>query len=531
MLSKNNLTLLLISLCFSSLVIAATPDEQPLKPAKLIGANQAMIARHADLFNILSNIPENSSEEKSAAYGRIGMFYHAHDLIQNAEDFYLQAIKNSPYNAKWYHLLAITYVNQGKYEKAIRSVKSAIKNNDYYLPSKIILAETYLQISELEKAIEYFNLILKDNPAEVKSHAGLGLTYLQLGENEKALKSLLKALSIQPSANQLHFQISQAYAGLGDEKNAELHLSLKGDLVPTIYDTILQDMRKETLSSSFYINLALDAFRAKDYKASETLAARAVSYDPKSVYPKFMLANAYVKLNKSTQALKIIDKLISNNPNLSRAYYAKASILEAQNLKPKALTLYKKAVTVNPQDKEAARFYSLALMRNGYYQLALNSLQNAKKLNPDNAYLIYREASILAYQKQCKNSLVKIEEALNYLPSNLVFNSAYIRMVLACSTDTKLLTKIRDIAKDIYYSVPSQNFTKLLAMTEMKLGNKNDAIDYQTQLIFQAYVDKASKQEISALQKQLVNYRNNVMPIITFTKEDSDLNPELPWKF
>lgn len=531
MLSKNKLIIVILSLCYSSLLLAATVDENLLQPAKLVGANQAMVARHTELFESLKKMPTSSNEERSSAYGRIAMFYHAHDLINHAQNFYQQASTLSPYNAKWHHLLAIIYYDQGKYDDVINSINQAIRHNEYYLPSKIILAETYLQISELEKAIEHFSKILKDNPDEVKSHAGMGLTYLQLGENKKALESLLKALSIQPTANQLHFLISQAYAGLGDEKNANLHFSLKGDFVPSIYDVILQDMRKETLSSSFYVNLALDAFRAKDFSAAENLAQRAVTYDPVSDYPKFMLANAYVKLNKSTQALAIINNLISENAASSRAYYAKATILEAQNKNNAALALYKKAVTVNSQDKEANRYYALALMRNGKYQQALNLLPLAKKLNPDNPYLIYREAVIFAYQKQCTKALNKIEEALSFLPSNLVFNSTYIQIALACDVDKALLIKTHEIAKNIYFSYPSNDFTELLAMMEMKMGNKNDAIDYQTQLIFQAYVDKASKVEVGKLQKQLVNYRNNVIPTYNFTKQSTGLNPEPPWKF
>ncbi len=487
-----------------------------------------VVEKERDLLDQLAKNKDKLDNIKlGSLYGKIGMFYQAHEFNRAAKICYENAIELSPYDYRWYHLLGFVEASMGMFDDAKQSYKKVLEVNQNYLPAKVRWAEQELDQGEFEKAVRLLKEVLKVKPKHARALVDIGKIYMQSGKPKKAIEKYQEALKLQPSALQLNYLISQAYASVGNKEQAEKYLSMKGTKEVYMYDEVLQKMHLHSVSPSYYAQSAINSFMNLDYNLAEKLVNRAIELDPEDVNIKLIKLNIILTTRGNKEAVDFAKKLNVKYAANERVIYSMAMLHEIIGDDKTAIKWYRKVTTLNGANKSYHILLAKALMREKQYKEALKELRASNKLEGDNTYATYAEAVLLSHFKICDKSIDKFYDAISKKPKSFTYLIAFVKTVASCNiSDKKIISDAMNAAKNLYITSPSIRATQALAMIEAAYGNKQEAVDFQRQVLFQAVSQKLPKYIFTELKKDLERYKNGKPPTVPFKYFDDDLNPE-----
>ncbi len=174
---------------------------------------------------------KGTSSDKARKYFDKAYNYEMQKDFQNAEKYYLKAIKKDDQYIKAYDNLGLTYRRLKKYEKAIEYYKKSIAIYPEGITAHQNLAAVYGIKGQNEKAIQEYQTIIKLQPQNPEGYFGLANAYMMLKKFDKALTNGHKALNLYEK-NKSHY-ISDGYHLLGliyfykkDTDNAKKYLKI-----------------------------------------------------------------------------------------------------------------------------------------------------------------------------------------------------------------------------------------------------------------------------------------------------------------
>ena len=106
--------------------------------------------------------------------------------LAGAEDVLRRALAIDPKLAKTHFFLGVTLKNDGRYDEALRHLRTA---SDLYPRDRVVLNQLgrvlFLK-RQFSEAIEQFNKVLRIDPEDLQSHYNLMLCYQGLGDHARA---------------------------------------------------------------------------------------------------------------------------------------------------------------------------------------------------------------------------------------------------------------------------------------------------------------------------------------------------------
>lgn len=156
-----------------------------------------------------------------------------------------------------------------------------------------------------------------------------------------------------------------------------------------------------------------------------------IDYDPNSVQARQLSAVLHLRNNDLKAAEEQFGALLRITDSLgSNGYLRIASLLASEKDKQRNLLLMQKLATRNPQSAQA--YYAMALVEFEARQFpqAMNSLDQAKALDPswDKPYVL--EAQILSSQGKNQAAEASLEKAAKKLPEQKSLHQAYGRILV-----------------------------------------------------------------------------------------------------
>lgn len=527
---KNNFTFIFLLLLFT--IIGNGVCEVHVDYPSFSQTKQAVKDRGAELKQKLEDVKVSGTKlEISEAYGKLGMFYHAHNFAETAAQLYMNSLELYPANSKWLYLLGMTYQISGDLDKMESTLLKALKYNEEYLPTMVYLAELYMQKGDFDTAKKYFQTVLSKAEDYPRALVGMGQIDMQTGNTESAIEKYNKALKQQPQATQINFLLSQAWGASGNLQKAKHYNMLKGKVQAQMFDPLFEKMKAESRSSSYYNDIAVRAYYAGNYIQAEELANTAIQYEPDSPYPQLTLANILMSTHRQKEAIELLEntvKLDDSNPNIK---YTLGVFEEITGDDLRAIHWYKKTLDNDPNSTKASVMLASAYMRLGKYDKALTELKRNESIDPNNSFVMQRQASIYAYNNDCGNAMTKIDEAVRSQPKNFAFLLTYVKIAVHCQVDEGFLTNALNAARNMYQINQDNYIVQTLAMIEAKNGNFAEAVDYQKQAVFQTITDnriadeQSRKKIIQKQEKILDMYMKKQYPQKVFTRDDLDLSP------
>lgn len=279
-------------------------------------------------------------------------------------------------------------VNSGRPEfvqHAVEEYKAAINADPNSHELYDGLADLYFRTGRARDAESTEKEVLKNHPNDVDAHKLLGRIYLrQLGEQQNAVSSS------SPSGNALDQAIGEFEKIIALQPNSvEDHMVL-GQL----YTVKHQSAKAE-----------------EQFKIAKNL-------EPESEEVILNLARVYAENNNMEQAAKVIEA-VPDADRTARMEFTLGVTYEQMKRPKDAITAYKRAVELQPNDVPTLNALAQALLNDGQLDAALKEYKAISQVDPDDAGALVHMAEIQRRQGKYEDALTTIRKARKKDPESL----------------------------------------------------------------------------------------------------------------
>lgn len=221
-----------------------------------------------------------------------------------------------------------------------------------------------LERGSYSQAVTAFRQVVAREPDHFEGQFNLAFAYLQWGRNGNAVEEFKKALAYQPKNSQIWSNMAIAYSNLG--KNEEALYALTQAVT---YDS-------ENIPAR--INLASMFANANRPKQAKEQYEKVLAIDPTHEEALLNLSKCYIADKQYDDAIKYLNKVAEAYPNNGEVHFELANIYwKRQNNIDKALSEYKLAVTLKPENMGFYENYKNALLEKGEKVDAIELLRSA----------------------------------------------------------------------------------------------------------------------------------------------------------
>ena len=327
-------------------------------------------------------------KKNSSGTDTSGMLYsyaldlHKQNKLDDAITVY-NSILNKDTSGEIYVNLAIAQTQQEKYDNALATLKTAqAKFPENPLISKAITdINTTLMDNRLDAAAELFNnkdyknaaeAYIKIQPATVDTMLGAASAYQNMEDIPNAITYYKKALQLKPTDSDIAYYIAALYADSNDLTSAEAYAQ-----------------------KSLLLN-------KQNKNATELLANINEQNNGKNLQDAISL----FENEKYNESLALLNKVITSDAKNAYAYYYRGMIYDSQKKLNEAISDYKKAISLNPEDLQIVN-----------YMLGIDYDTLGKYKEAYNCYLAYANSNAAddEYKQYAKNRSTELK---NYATTN-----------------------------------------------------------------------------------------------------------------
>lgn len=155
-----------------------------------------------------------------SAYYELANAYNELDRIDEAIQYYTQALERDPNWADAHFKLGLIAHRQGHHEKAIEHLQKAAANNTQFVRVHFWLGSISYLLKQYEPAVEAFANAVKAESNYVIPQYHLGLSYQATGQNDKALEAFKKYADLTTDDYRPYYQMAEIIRQKGDLNGA-----------------------------------------------------------------------------------------------------------------------------------------------------------------------------------------------------------------------------------------------------------------------------------------------------------------------
>lgn len=353
----------------------------------------------------LAEILEESKEYKSAIkhyeelvkrvdkndrlpiYKRLGYLYTKTWHYHKAVVYYLKAVELDKKDANIYYNLSYLYDKIKEKEKSYYYLEKAASLKPKDVENRLVLAQRLIKKGDLKKAEKYISEVLKEKPSSLEALLLKARIAEKQGKKHELKKIYKKVLKLDPKNETVLYNLGVLNYESGDLKSSLSYFTkyLKSHPKDVSAHEVVFDIYKKQKNEDLAFNEAaiivkLDPKKINlyhfmfnylnsrgDYKELIPILEQGVKSNPEQTDLREQLLFAYLKTGKEDLALKQMDKILKTRPNDVGLLLQKARLLEKQEKFSGALEVYKKIISLSP-DNEAAE--------EGYLRLRLKGVRS-----------------------------------------------------------------------------------------------------------------------------------------------------------
>ncbi|MCH9650538.1 MAG: tetratricopeptide repeat protein [Deltaproteobacteria bacterium] len=447
-------------------------------------------------------------QQLAGLYGDLGMLYHAYDLPESAAVSYRNAASISPRDFRWLYYLGLLSQQQGQLEMAEQAFQHALGSRPQNLATRVHLSEVLIALDRPEQAMQHLHEALLAHPKDASAHAAMGQIALSQGRHEDAVQHLTQALETTPQANRLHYPLGLAYRGLGKMEEAKHHLALRGPVGVRPADSLADALPELLRGERVHLLRGRAAFRAGRFEEAAAAFQAAAEADPASGRALTNLGTALARAGQPDAAMERFRQAIAVEPTSASAYYNLGEMLASQGKPVAARQHLEKAIDLDSKDFQAHLALAQLLRNEGELDLARSHFTSALGINPHSEAARFGEAATLVDLQLYAEALQRLEEAHTLLPDQGRIIHALARL-LAGSPDASLRNGDRALvlALKAFEARKSIPHAETVAMAYAELGRCDEAAQWQGNTVEAA--ENAGLDELSLrLREKLKNYQD-----------------------
>ncbi len=421
------------------------------------------------------------------AYGRMGMNYQAWEQQNAAAACYRNAMALDSQNPRWPYLYAVYAEETGDLEAAIANYRKALSIQPTYTAAYARIGRVFLDAGMLREAEAAFDVVLNQDPDAAAGLAGMGEVAAGNGEFERAVGLYRRALDNQPEATQVHYQLGLAYRELGRRDEAKAELDKAGQRVPTIEDPLLAFVQALTQGADGYLEGARTAIKVGQPDVALRFFDLATSIEPDNVDALVEMGNLQASTGDLDGALLTFARVLSQQPARADAAFFMGAILEQRGEQAEADRYYARALETRPELVQPRMLLANSLMRQGEFGEASEHYSQIIRQLPEETEVQYLLGLAWLADGQCDLAQQSLLRALKLSKGEGDILVALARAYSTCPAATaEQRQQALDAAEARYGKSPGLNEAETLAMACAANGRFEDAVDFQTQAIFEA---------------------------------------------
>ncbi|MBU0476275.1 MAG: tetratricopeptide repeat protein [Bacteroidetes bacterium] len=341
---------------------------------------------------------------------------------------YSDFISSNPKSYKAYAELAELYSKKEMPEEGIILMNKALSNNLKEKSVYFNLAKFYHKSNKLEIALKTYKEYSELYPKDISTYYEIGLIYSEINNLDLAKLSFNKALDIDQNDALSLAQISRIFELTGDNESAKKYYvdafiqniialqKMQQSIISSINETDnLSNIKvdKNVDNVKLYQDNVNEAenYLVKNLSNSEYLEMinRVRSRYPQSSLVLYYIGLYYERIGDYNSSLKYYEQVISRSSKVEDAHTHMAEIFYKKGEKAKAILSYKRALSINQENKEIYKKLIELHREDNILDKLCDEWLNVYSAQPHNKLL--KEFLIVALHKA--NRIAEAKEILN----------------------------------------------------------------------------------------------------------------------
>jgi tetratricopeptide (TPR) repeat protein len=361
-------------------------------------------------------------------------------------------LKAYPQNTEARAHLAGLLEEQKKYPEAIAEYETLLKQvgPESQLPLYKTLGFLYTETGQTKEAITAFLKAVELDPKDVNLYYNLSSLYSKNGDTEQSDVYLTKALGLKIADNETRLKLAESLLKKQKYEEAEKYLkeildkdpkSLKALLVmgqvlaakkdkPGLKNIYLKILDLDPDNDTIIFNLGVLEYEQGDPVKAQNYFKTFLKKHPQDAEAHNLLFEIYKKQKQDEAALKEALTLADLRPADLTFYHYIFDLLSRQGHYTEMIPIMQKGVAKNPDKRELREYLTLAFLKTGQEDQAVEQLKELLKLRSKDINLWLQLAKLQEKQEKFRESLDSYQKILDIDPDNAEAEEAYLRLKL-----------------------------------------------------------------------------------------------------
>lgn len=408
-----------------------------------LGKTYALEEKMTKAVGLLNKCQARSPKKGIFSY-YIGKLYASKKNYSKAQKYFRSAVKRQPDFTDAVMALGTVYEERGKLKKAEQAYKKYLEKDENSVAVLNRLVDLLFAQERYKDVIGYAERLSDLDSQDLNLKVKLGLLYTDVQEFDKAIKTFQDLLVYSPNNDKLLYYLAAIYqeisifdkaletyakvpseSALYNDSSLQMAhiLSAMALLDPKKETKFLEHIakkKKELTQFVFEFSMVEAAYYDNSSKNQDAIRILETISDNKSFTKEhqFYLASLYEKVQKFENAEKLMQDVLSEEPNDAHALnFLGYSLIERNERMDQAYKYIKQAIKLSPKDGYIRDSLGWYYFKVGKVSKALKELKKAIKIVPDDIAINKHLAEVYSSLKKFKTAKKYIKKAIEVAKS------------------------------------------------------------------------------------------------------------------
>ena len=320
------------------------------------------------------------------------------------------------------------------FQTATRLYKELLRNEPDNLEYLSTIGSIYVKSNEDEKALPYYQRIIELFPHSVSAMNGIGAIYRRLKRYDESIEILQRALNENKDVANVYYTLGFTYREMG------LY-----DEAIECFENVIDENANDVLA---YNHLGSIYSAKGDFQKAIEIFKHGLQIDQNHPILNYNIAHCFESLEQYPDAIRSYETALKTKPVWNEAIRDFSNLLLTCNKTKEAQNIVQRSLRLYPNDANMLCILGKIFLTQFDFDSAEKTFKKAKDINPKDVAILSGFAEALEKGEKNQEALDTLEEALNMEPENLDLLKQYAGTLLSAKDYDEAFRKIDTLYKN-----------------------------------------------------------------------------------
>lgn len=320
------------------------------------------------------------------------------------------------------------------FQTATRLYKELLRNEPDNLEYLSTIGSIYVKSNEDEKALPYYQRIIELFPHSVSAMNGIGAIYRRLKRYDESIEILQRALNENKDVANVYYTLGFTYREMG------LY-----DEAIECFENVIDENANDVLA---YNHLGSIYSAKGDFQKAIEIFKHGLQIDQNHPILNYNIAHCFESLEQYPDAIRSYETALKTKPVWNDAIRDFSNLLLTCNKTKEAQNIVQRSLRLYPNDANMLCILGKIFLTQFDFDSAEKTFKKAKDINPKDVAILSGFAEALEKGEKNQEALDTLEEALNMEPENLDLLKQYAGTLLSAKDYDEAFRKIDTLYKN-----------------------------------------------------------------------------------